>query len=143
MNFMETIIFPLFIFWIIGLIYSFLRKELEIHIKFISILIFFFYIYTFQDELILGFVRLKKSYAKEVISWIYGFSKASYFYLLLAWPITLIRIFFSAAHTVSKLNLIILIYYTIFYFTISLIYTNFQVSIDNFLQNFLVQFLSF
>ena len=143
MNLIESIIFPLFVFWIIGLIYSFFREELEIHLKFFSILIFFFYVFLFQDELILGFARLKKSYAKEIVSWVYGFSKISYFYLLLAWPLTLIRIFFSAAHTVSKLNLFILISFTVFYFLASLIYSNLQAPIDHFLQNFLVQFLSF
>ncbi len=142
MNFMESIIFPLFLFWVIGLGYSFFRVELEIYIKLFSILIFFFFVYLFHDELILGFARLKKSYSKEIVSWIYGFSKVSYFYLILAWPLTLIRIFFSAAHSVSRLNLLILIYFTIFYFSSSIIYSNFQLKIDHFLQNFLVQFLS-
>ena len=143
MTFIEQIISPLFILWIIGLILSFFRRDLEFLWKAFFLLIFLFYVIQFHEELFAGYYRFKYNYAKEIVNWIYGIGKASYYFILISWPITLTRIYYSASGILSDISIRIQVIVTVLYWFLFLIYSNFQVRIDNFLLNTLVHFLRF
>ena len=72
MAFIDQITLPLFILWIIGLILSFFRRDLDFLWKAFFLLIFMFYVIQFHEELFAGYYRFKYNYAKEIVNWIYG-----------------------------------------------------------------------
>ncbi len=143
MTFIEQITLPIFILWVIGLILSFFRKDLDFLWKAFFLLIFMFYVIQFHEELFASFYRFKYNYAKEIVSWIYGLGKATYYFLLISWPLSLIRIYYSATDYLSELTIRIQVIITVAYWFSFYIYTLFQARIDNFLLNTLVHFLRF
>ena len=143
MTFIDQIILPIFILWLIGIILSFFKRDLEFLWKAFFLLFFLFYVIQFHEELFLGFYRFKYNYAKEIVGWIYGIGKASYFFLLLSWPISLIRIYYSASGYLSEITIRIQVIVTVVYWILFYMYTLFQFRIDNFLMNTLVNFLRF
>jgi hypothetical protein len=142
MNFIEQITLPIFIFWILGILYSFFRKDLDISYKLFAVLIFLFYIYQFQNELFAGYFRLKTGYAREIVLWIYGLGKAIYFILLFAWPLALIRIYFTAAFPISELTIKFLVFLSAFYWISFFVYSYLHKEIDHFMLNVLVHFFT-
>ena len=70
MAFIDQITLPLFILWIIGLILSFFRRDLDFLWKAFFLLIFMFYVIQFHEELFAGYYRFKYNYAKEIVNWI-------------------------------------------------------------------------
>ena len=102
-----------------------------------------FYVIQFHEEIFAGYYRFKYNYAKEIVNWIYGIGKASYYFILLSWPINLIRIYYSASGFLSEITIRIQVIVTVSYWFLFYIYAVFQPSIDNFLLNTLVHFLRF
>lgn len=143
MTFIEQITLPIFIVWIVGLLLAFFRRDLEFLWKAFFLLIFLFYVIQFHEDLFSAYYRLKYNYAKELVGWIYGLGKATYYMLLLTWPLSLIRIYYSAAGYLSEITIRIQITVNVIYWMGFYIYTVFQARIDNFLMNTLVQFLRF
>ncbi len=143
MTFIDQITLPIFILWIIGLILSFFRKDLDFLWKAFFLLIFMFYVIQFHEELFAAFYRFKYNYAKEIVNWIYGMGKATYYFLLISWPLSLIRIYYSATGYLSELTIRIQVIITVAYWFSFYLYTLFQIKIDNFLLNTLVHFLRF
>ena len=70
MTFIDQIILPIFILWLIGIILSFFKRDLEFLWKAFFLLFFLFYVIQFHEELFLGFYRFKYNYAKEIVGWI-------------------------------------------------------------------------
>lgn len=143
MTFIEQIIAPIFILWFIGLILSFFRRDLEFLWKAFFLLIFLFYVIQFHEEIFAAYYRFKYNYAKEIVNWIYGIGKATYYFLFISWALTLIRIYYSASGFLSELMIRIQVIITLLYWVLFYIYTLFQLRIDNFLLNTLVNFLRF
>jgi hypothetical protein len=143
MNFLDQLILPLLIIWFLAIFFIFFKKELELTYKLFFLVVFLLYSFHFQDEIIHSYIRLKTSTPREIISWFYGLGKATYFFLILAWPLALIRLYYSAAYTFSELSLLTLSVVTILYWIFFLLYSYFSTSIDHFLLNILVHFLSF
>lgn len=126
----DQILAPLFIFWIIGLILAFVRKDLDISYKFGFGIIFIFYFLFFYPELVSSGVRIRKDYSSEIVSWINGAGKSIFFLLIYAWPIILFRIFYSGKSAISNFTLKTLIASTIIYWIIFLITMKFPSETD-------------
>lgn len=143
MTFIDQITLPIFILWIIGVTLSFFRKDLDFLWKAFFLLIFLFYVIQFHEEIFAGFYRFKYNYAKEIVNWIYGIGKACYYFLFLSWPISLIRIYYSASGYLSDVTIKLQVLLTVVYWFLFYFYSLFQNQIDNFMFNTLVHFLRF
>ncbi|HMV43436.1 MAG TPA: hypothetical protein PK079_06665 [Leptospiraceae bacterium] len=143
MTFIDQITLPIFITWIVGLILVFFRRDLDFLWKAFFLLIFLFYIIQFHEEIFAGFYRFKYNYAKEIVSWIYGLGKATYYMLLFTWPLSLFRIYYSAAGYLSEITIRLQVGLNVVYWIGFYFYSIFQTKIDNFLMNTLVHFLRF
>ncbi|MCB1159312.1 MAG: hypothetical protein H7A25_08260 [Leptospiraceae bacterium] len=141
MNFLEQIIFPLFILWALGAILAFFRRDLDFIWKAFFLLIFFFYFILFYEDIFRGYFRLINSYPHELIGYISGIGKVYFFALLFLWPITLIRIFYSASGHLSHLSIRVLVYSTLFYWFCYGIWLVFHNQMDRFFSYKLIEFL--
>lgn len=143
MNFIDQITLPLFIVWAAGLLLAFFRKDLDFLWKAFFLVIFAFYIVHFYPELVNSFFRFKANYAKELVQWIYGIGKGTYYFLFIVWPLVLMRFYYTASQNFSEMVIKSLVIVTLCFWTGYFVYSFFEASIDNFLLNRLVNFLRF
>lgn len=143
MGLIDQIALPLFVIWFLGLILVSFRGDIEFLWKITFIFIFVFYLFQFWPEINKSYIRLTEYYPGEIINWIYGIGKAAYFFLIIVWPVSLIRMFYSAANNLSKTIIITLISATMIFWIIFLIRMEYAEQIDLFIQTKLIQFFSF
>ena len=102
----------------VTLIPFFPSNDLEFLWKAFFLLIFLFYVIQFHEEIFAAYYRFKYNYAKEVVNWIYGIGKATYYFLFISWAITLIRIYYSASGFLSELTIRIQVIITLLYWVL-------------------------
>lgn len=143
MTFIEQISIPIFVLWIIGLVLVAFRKDLDYLYKSIFLLVFAFYVIVFFPDLARSYYRIKENYPIEIRNWIYGLGKLYFYFLLVLWPVTLIRVFYSASGYLSHVAIKTLIGFTVFYWILFGFWLLWQQPIDNFLNNQFLQIIKF
>lgn len=141
MTIIDQITLPIFIFWGIGVILVFFRKDLELLWKAFFLLIYVFYIFQFFPEILLGYQRLVSNYPREIVNWIKGCGQIFYYFLLLVWPVLLVRVFYTASGNLSMLSIRLMVFATILYWIFFYCYVFFGAEINTFLDVKLIQFL--
>ncbi|MCE9501726.1 MAG: hypothetical protein K8R21_14685 [Leptospira sp.] len=129
----DQITFPLFILWIIGLFLVTFRRDIDFLWKVTFLFIFVFYFFQFYPDFMKGYERLMKNYPAEVVQWIFGIGKASYYFLLIVWPVSLIRMFYSGSESLSRTLIIVLITSTMIFWIIFFFWSKYEAEIDAFL----------
>ncbi|MDV6234680.1 hypothetical protein CH379_003430 [Leptospira ellisii] len=140
---LEQIVFPVFLFWFCGLTLVLFRSDFEFVWKIIFVFVFIFYFFQYFPELKASYERLTKSYPAEILSWIYGLGKGTYFFLFFLWPVALARIFYSASPQTSRSLAKTLVAFTLIYWGGLILYTNFSAEVDGFLNGAFLKFLKF
>ncbi|XDD49221.1 hypothetical protein AB3N59_12450 [Leptospira sp. WS92.C1] len=140
---LEQIVFPIFLFWFCGLTLVLFRSDFEFVWKIIFVFVFIFYFFQYFPELKSSYERLTKSYPAEILAWIYGLGRGIYFFLLFLWPVSLLRIFYSASSQTSKSLAKILVSFTLIYWGGLILYTNFSLEVDGFFNGTFLKFLKF
>ena len=143
MGLIEQFILPLFTLWFIGMVLVMFRSDVEFLWKITFVFIFVFYLFQFLPEINGSLNRLTANYPAEIVSWIYGLGRLSYFFLLIVWPVSLIRIFYSASNNISRTIIVTLISVTMIYWILFFLYIEFSDKIDWFMQNRLIPLLTF
>ncbi|MCB1190006.1 MAG: hypothetical protein H7A23_12715 [Leptospiraceae bacterium] len=142
MTIIDQITLPIFIFWGIGLILVFFRRDLDLLWKSLFLLIYAFYILQFFPEILLGYQRLVGNYPKEIVSWIKGIGKVFYYFLLIVWPVLLVRVFYSASGYLSFLTIRLMVFATFLYWVLFYCFVFFSAEINNFFNITLIRFLT-
>ena len=142
LTFIDQIILPLFIIWGVALILSLFREDTEFLWKILFLFIYVFYFFQFLPEITLSLNRLLKSYPYEIVNWISGFGKMLYFLLLIIWPVTLLRFFYSASGEVSKTTMVALITVTLVYWIMFFIWSVYHDAIQLFLHDTFIPWIT-
>ncbi|MBE7411628.1 MAG: hypothetical protein L6Q54_03400 [Leptospiraceae bacterium] len=142
MELIEKIVFPLFLIWAIGIFLLSFRKEIDYYYKITFLFIFVFYGFQFYPDLVKAYDRLEKNYTIEIVSWLYGFGKVTFYFLLILWPVSLVRIFYSASETLSRTLIHILISVTLLYWIGFFLYIKFETEVDLFFYGTFVRWIT-
>ncbi|EMI70070.1 hypothetical protein [Leptospira noguchii] len=140
---LEQIVFPIFLFWFCGLTLVLFRSDFEFVWKIVFVFVFIFYFFQYFPELKTSYERLTQSYPVEIVSWIYGIGKGFYFFLLFLWPVSLLRIFYSASPQIGRSLAKTLVSATLFYWCVFLLYSHFSTEVDSFFNTTFLKFLNF
>jgi len=133
MSLLDQIVFPVFFSWMIGLFLVSFRKDVDFLWKVTFLFIFVFYFFQFYPDFIKSYERLAKNYPAEIIQWIYGLGKASYYFLLIVWPVSLIRMFYSGSESLSRTLIVVLISSTMIFWIGFFFWSKYETEIDSFL----------
>ncbi|TGK05201.1 hypothetical protein EHQ53_16280 [Leptospira langatensis] len=139
---LQQIVFPIFLLWFVGLTLVLIRNDIEIIWKIATFFVFVFYFFQFFPELKEAYERLSKSYPAEILSWIYGLPRAFYFFLLFIWPITVIRMYYTASSTVANMAARTLVAATMVYWIFFLVYHQFSAPIDEFMKTKFIDYIT-
>ena len=142
LTFIDQIILPLFIIWGIALVLSLFREDTEFLWKIIFLFIYVFYFFQFLPEITISMNRLIKSYPYEIVNWLSGFGKMFYFFLLVIWPVMLLRFFYSASGHISKASIAALISATLLYWIAFFIWSVYHDQIQLFLHNYFIPWIT-
>lgn len=140
MTFIDQIALPVFLFWFLGLVLVFFRKDLDLHWKISFLFLFVVYAIVFGNEWSSALDRLEENPVWEVRNWFYGIGKAIFYFLFLLWPITLIRLFYSSSKELARLTASLMVTVTVVFWILFWLYFRFQESIDVFLYRELIKY---
>lgn len=128
----DQITLPVFGLWFLGLVLSFFRKDLDLHWKFSFLFLTIVYLVVFGQEWSAGLDRLEANPGWEIRNWIYGLGKSLFYLLFVAWPIVLIRLFYSTSRELVRQTSAILVSVTVLYWIAFWFYYEFQEAVDQF-----------
>lgn len=143
MELIDQIVFPLFLIWMIGLFLISFSKEIDYYYKITFLFIFVFYFFQFYPDFVKAYERFSKNYPKEIISWFYGIGKITFYFLLILWPVSLIRVFYSASQTLSRSLLNVLISITMIYWIGFFLWAKYETEVDRFFNGTFIRWITF
>lgn len=142
MDFMDQFIFPLFLIWMVGIFLLSFRREIDYYYKITFLFIFVFYGFQFYPDIVKAYERFVNNYPAEIVNWLYGFGKITFYFLLILWPVSLIRIFYSASDNLSRTLMNIMISVTLMYWIGFFLCVKFEVEIDTFLHGTFIRWIT-
>ncbi len=143
MELIDQIVFPLFLIWMIGIFLVSFKKEIEYYYKITFLFIFVFYFFQFYPDFVRAYERFSKNYPKEIVTWIYGFGKITFYFLLILLPLSLIRIFYSASEVLSRSLINLIISATLTYWIGFFIWAKYEIEIDMFFNTTFLRWITF
>ncbi len=142
MELIDQIVFPLFLVWMVGIFLLSFRRDIDYYYKITFLFIFVFYGFQFYPDLVKAYERLAGNYPAEIVSWFYGLGKITFYFLLILWPVSLIRIFYSASDNLSRALVNVLVSVTLLYWIGFFLCAKFEAEVDSFFHGTFIRWIT-
>ncbi len=124
---LESILLPMFVLWLLGLLFTVFRGGMEMIWKIPAVLISVFYVIWFRNELGTSLHHYQENFALSFVAFLTGLGHAGGLILFLLWPVVLLYSGYAASSSAARgflrFMVIVTLLYWIFWFVDHFVYT--------------------